>query len=97
MAQLAFEVAPDPANAELTVQWGQLSLKKRTAIIKDVKDAVLDDIIDAVGAKISKTENALGGFDGLLNPNLITEYKLTQVPVVQARALAARWTRILWH
>lgn len=87
--QLAFEVAPDPANAELTAQWGQLSLKKRTAIIKDVKDAVLDDIIDAVGAKISKTVNALGGFDGLLSPNLITEYKVTQVPVVQARALAA--------
>jgi hypothetical protein len=87
--QLAFEVAPDPADAALTAQWGQLSLKQRTAITQKVKDAVLDEVIDAVGAKVGKTVGATGGFAGLVNPNLITDYKPTQVPIEQARALAA--------
>jgi hypothetical protein len=87
--QLAFEVAPDPADAGLIAQWGQLSLKDRTAITKQAKDAVLGEVIDAIGAKVGKTVGATGGFAGLVNPNLITEYKHTQVPIEQARALAA--------
>jgi hypothetical protein len=87
--QLAFEVAPDPADAELTAQWGQLPLKSRTEITKKVKDAVLDEVVDAIGVKVGKTVGATGGFAGFINPNLITEYKPTQVSIKQARALAA--------
>lgn len=61
------------------------SLKDRTTITRKVKDAVLAEVVDAVG----KTVGAMGGFAGLLNPNLITEYKVNQVPMAQARALAA--------
>jgi hypothetical protein len=87
--QLAFEVAPDPADADLIEQWGKLSLKDRTAITKKVKDAVLGEVVDAVGATVGKTVGATGGYAGLVNPNLLTEYKHTQMPIEQARALAS--------
>ena len=44
-------------------------------------------MIDAIGAKVGKTVGAMSGSAGLVNPNLITEYKHAQVP--QARALGA--------
>lgn len=87
--QLAFEVAPDPNDEELTAQWGELSTKERAQITKDVRDAVLDDVVAAVGVEVTKTVQAVGGYAGLVNPNLLTEYKVSKVSLEQARALAA--------
>ena len=87
--QFAYEVAPDPADADLIAAWEKLPLEERQRITKLVKDAILADVIDAVGAKVGKTVMALGGYMGLINPNLLTEFKHTQVSIEQARALAA--------
>jgi transposase-like protein len=86
---LAFEVAPDPADAELVAQWGALSMKDKTRITAMAKDSVMGDLVDAVGANVTKTVGATGAYKGLINPNLITEYAHTKVPIEQARALAA--------
>lgn len=61
------------------------SLKDRTTITREVKDAVLAEVVDAVG----KTVGAMGEFAGLVNPNLVTEYQTAQVSLKQAHALAA--------
>lgn len=87
--QLAFEVAPDPNNKALTQRWSTLPEREKTAITKLVKDAVLKDISNAVGVEVSKTVQAIGGYAGLVNPNLITEYKRKKVSIEDARALAA--------
>ena len=87
--QLVYEVAPDPDNKELTAAWNLLSVKDKEEITKLAQDAVLADIVDAVGAKVGKTVTALGGYEGNVNPNLITEYKTKGLSLQQARALAA--------
>ena len=88
---LVFKVVHDPADA---------ALKQRKDITKKVEDAVLDEVIDAIGAKIGKvgkvgkTVGAMSGSAGLVNPNLIMEYKHAQVP--QARALGATMPLGVW-
>ena len=47
------------------------------------------ELVDAIGAKVGKKVGAIDCFSGLVNPNLITEYKHTQVSIKQAGALAA--------
>ncbi|MBC7599210.1 MAG: hypothetical protein H7238_09345 [Polaromonas sp.] len=87
--QLAFEVAPDPANVELTAQWAALSFKDRTEITAKVKAAVVNDVVDALGLKVGKTVGAVGGFGGAVNPNLIMEYVRKELSIQEARALSA--------
>ncbi len=87
--QLAFEVAPNPDDQQATAAWNALSFKDRLAITNLVKDAVLADMADAVGVRIGKAVVATGGFEGQVNPSAIAQYKVTQVELAQARALAA--------
>jgi hypothetical protein len=87
--QLAFEVAPDPANDRLVAAWEALTAAEKTNITKQVKDLVLDDIAALVGVSIGKTAAGTGGFGGMINPNLISEYKKKSTSLKQARALAA--------
>lgn len=87
--QMLYEVAPDPDNKELTDAWNKLSQKEREQITKLVRDAILSDVASAVGAKVGKTVVALGGFEGQINPNLVTEFSPKKLSYQQARALAA--------
>lgn len=87
--QAAFEVAPDPANAQAVAAWSRLDAKTRAAITASVRDDVLPGIADAVGVTIKKVAPATGGFAGLINPNLIGEYQKTKVSIRQARQLSA--------
>ena len=87
--QAAFEVAPDPANAQAVAAWSGLDAKTRAAITASVRDDVLPGIADAVGVTIKKVAPATGGFAGLINPNLIGEYQKTKVSIRQARQLSA--------
>lgn len=87
--QAVFEVAPDPANTQAVAAWSGLDVKTRKAITASVRDEVLPGIAEAVGATFTKTAPATGGFAGLINPNLIGEYKKTSVSIEQARQLSA--------
>ena len=87
--QLAFEVAPNPDDAEATKAWNALNAKEKARITRLVKDAILTDLVDAVGMKIGKAVIAQGGYEGEINPNVIAEYKPAQVSIEQARTLAA--------
>ena len=87
--QAAFEVAPDPANAQAVAAWSGIDAKTRAAITASVRDDVLPGIADAVGVTIKKVAPATGGFAGLINPNLIGEYQKTKVSIRQARQLSA--------
>ena len=87
--QLMFEVAPDPNDAALTRQWGAMPMADRAEITRLVKDAILKDVVDAVGVEVTKTVSAMGGYAGITNPNLIAEYKRSKVSIEDARGLAA--------
>lgn len=87
--QMAFEVAPDPADNAATDAWGQLTTKERTQITSSVRDDVLSDIAALVGVPLQKVAPATGGYMGLVNPSLIAEYQKTKVSLEQARALAS--------
>ena len=87
--QIAFEVAPSPDNEAATAEWNRLSDKDKREITELAKGAVLADLADALSLKIGKGVMALGGYEGQINPNIIAEYKVTQVSVEDARALAA--------
>jgi hypothetical protein len=87
--QLMFEVAPDPNDAALTRQWGAMPMADRAEITRLVKDAILKDVVDAVGVEVTKIVSAMGGYAGITNPNLIAEYKRSKVTIDDARGLAA--------
>lgn len=87
--QLMFEVAPDPNDAALTRQWGAMPMADRAEITRLVKDAILKDVVDAIGVEVTKTVSAMGGYAGITNPNLIAEYKRSKVTIEDARGLAA--------
>lgn len=87
--QMAFEVAPDPADNAAIDAWGQLTTKERTQITSSVRDDVLSDIAALVGVPLQKVAPATGGYMGLVNPSLIAEYQKTKVSLEQARALAS--------
>ena len=89
MMQLLYEVAPDPDNVELTQAWNKLPMKDREQITALVRDALLADVVNAVGVKVGKTVSAMGGFENQANPNLISAYKPKEVSYEQARLLAA--------
>lgn len=59
------------------------SLKDRTTITRKAKDAVLAEVVDAVG----QTVGAMGGFAGL-----VTEYQTAQVSIKQAHGLV--WVQL---
>ncbi len=87
--QLAFEVAPDPADNEAIDAWGQLTTKERTQITDNVRTEVLEDVASLVGVQLTKVAPATGGYMGLINPSLIAEYQKTKVSLDQARAMAS--------
>lgn len=89
VTQLAFEVAPDPNDAALTAEWAKLSTEERAAITKVAQASVFDDIVKLTRVKVGKTVPATGGYMGLVNPNLITQYASKSVSIDQARTLAA--------
>jgi hypothetical protein len=87
--QLAFEVAPDPADHAAVDAWMQLDRKERTEITASVKKEILPELFDLLGLDVAKVTGSLGGFAGFVNPNLLAEYKPTKVSLKQARGLAA--------
>ena len=87
--QIAFEAAPNPDDEVATAAWNRLTDKDKKQITELARDAVLADMIDAVGLKVGKGVTAMGGFESQINPNVIAGYKPTQVGVEDARALAA--------
>lgn len=87
--QIAFEAAPNPDDREATEAWNRLGDKDKATITQLVKDAVLADLAGALGMRLGKAVMAKGGYEGQVNPNVIAEYKLTQVSIEDARALAS--------
>lgn len=87
--QLAFEVAPDPAETMLVQEWNVLPEKARREITQAVYKQVMPDIAELSGVPLAKTVAATGGFAGHINPNVLAEYQKTKVTIEEARATAA--------
>ena len=87
--QIAFEAAPNPDDEVATSAWNRLTDKDKKKITELARDAVLADMIDAVGLKVGKGVTAMGGFEGQVNPNVIAGYKPSQVSIDDARVLSA--------
>lgn len=65
---VVFEIAPDPDNKELTALWEALSDEERASITAQMTSEFMPKIGRAMGVNGS-IENAVGGFEGHVNPS----------------------------
>lgn len=65
-----FEIAPNPDNKELLVRWNALSDAEKRAITDKLAGEFAPQILEALGVE-GKVEDALGGFEGQVNPSLV--------------------------
>jgi hypothetical protein len=86
---LAAEVAPNPDNAELTREWEAMSMADRAAVTRRVGSEVVSRVAKILGVDKGKIINAVGGYEGHINPNLLTRYRRGTLSIEQARAFAS--------
>jgi hypothetical protein len=67
-----FEVAPDPNDVELTEAWNRLSEAEKLEINRDIAEAMVPEVLKAVGAD-GRFEEQVGGYMGATNPSLALE------------------------
>lgn len=90
MQQFVFEVAPDPADAEVMELWGQLTAKAKEKLTKEIGAETAATIAEIMGLPgIAKPVTASGGYAGQINPNQIAAFPVTKVSLPQAKAFAA--------
>jgi hypothetical protein len=87
--QLAFEVAPDPADTNLVAEWVKLPEADRRSITEAVYKEAVPDISEIAGVQLKKVVSATGGFAGFINPNVLAEYAKKDASIEQARSMAA--------
>ncbi|MEN6302649.1 MAG: hypothetical protein ABFD96_08000, partial [Armatimonadia bacterium] len=87
--QLAFEVAPDPADANLVAEWVKLPEADRRSITEAVYKEAMPDLSEIAGVQLKKVVSATGGFAGFVNPNVLAEYAKKDATIEQARSMAA--------
>lgn len=86
---LAAEVAPNPDNVELTREWEAMSMADRAAVTRRVGSEVVSRVAKILGVDKGKIINAVGGYEGHINPNLLTRYRRGTMSIEQARAFAS--------
>lgn len=68
-ASVLFEVAPNPDNMELTRRWASLSQDQKLAITDSISKEFTPQVLEALGVH-GTVEDAVGGFEGEINPSL---------------------------
>lgn len=87
--QIAFEVAPNPDNVDLTERWNALDADAKAKLTEKVRNTVVRDLIRAFGMEKGKAVRATGGYEGFINPNLVLDFKQSDMTPKQARAFSA--------
>ena len=86
--QIVFEAAPDPDNAELTERWNTLPFKQKASLTKLVRDSLVSDLAAEFGLS-DKVAVAMGSYMGAINPNMVIEFKPSEISYEEARAFSA--------
>jgi hypothetical protein len=65
-----FEVAPNPDNQDLLDRWNALSDEQRRAITEKLSAEFAPQVLDRLGVD-GQIEDAMGGFEGQINPSMV--------------------------
>ena len=86
---MAFELAPDPNDLELTKAWGELPEAVRRDATNQARQELIPELANLMSVELAKTAMTTGGYAGLVNPAVVAEYRRTTVSLEQARSFAA--------